>query len=359
MGRARRARKIAARAAFGGGVGAAVLGVGGLGTWGLLRGEAAITRRIVGHPFDGEPDDNGTYGAGPGEPLRMLVLGDSTAKGLGVDDPRQTVGAIIATAVAALAGRPVELTNLAAVGAASADLGEQVERALEQVPHPDITLIMVGANDITQRVSRTTAVRHLSAAVFTLREAGTPVVVGTCPDLGVIEPVPQPLRLLARRWSRDLAAAQTVAVIEQGGRTVSLGDLLGPEFQETPKVMFSVDRFHPSAAGYARAASALLPSVLDALGHSSADTGRAPDQRRGEGIGPVSIAATRAVRDPGTEVSGTAYDGDEHGRQGRWAMLLRRHRAPMPREDGGEPAEPASDTDETTPADEGTASTSH
>ena len=37
-------------------------------------------------------------------------------------------------------------------------------------------------------------------------------------------------RLLARKWSRDLAAAQTVAVVEAGGRTVSLGDLLGPEF---------------------------------------------------------------------------------------------------------------------------------
>ncbi|TWP33462.1 SGNH/GDSL hydrolase family protein [Leekyejoonella antrihumi] len=339
MGRARRARKIAARAAFGGGLGAAGLAVGGLGTWGLLRGEAAVARRLVGNPFDGEPDDDGVYGAGPGESLQMLVVGDSTAKGLGVDDPRQTVGAIIATAVAALAGRSVQLTNLAVVGAASADLGQQVEHALERVPHPDITVIMVGANDITQRVSRTEAVRHLSAAVFTLREAGSPVVVGTCPDLGVIEPVPQPLRLLARRWSRDLAAAQTVAVIEQGGRTVSLGDLLGPEFQETPKVMFSADRFHPSAAGYARAASALLPSVLDALGHSSADTGRAPDLRRGEGIGPVSVAATRAVRDPGTEVSGTAYDGDEHGRQGRWAILLRRHRTPIPRQGASDEVE--------------------
>lgn len=340
MGRARRARKIAAAAAFGGGIGAAGLGALGLGTWGLLRGEAAVARKIVGHPFDGEPDDNGTYGAGPGEPLSIVVIGDSTAKGLGVERADQTVGAIISTAVAALAGRPVELTNLAVVGANSTEIGEQVEQALQKVPHPDVSLIVVGANDVTNRISRTTAVRHLAAAVDTLRQAGSPVVVGTCPDLGAIQPVPQPLRLLARRWSRDLAAAQTVAVIEQGGRTVSLGDLLGPEFQETPNVMFSVDRFHPSAAGYARAASAVLPSVLDVLGHHTADTGRQPDRRRGESIGPVSVAATRAVRDPGTEVSATELAGENRGRRGRFAVLLRRHRTPLPPSKPSEPAEP-------------------
>ena len=66
--------------------------------------------------------------------------------------------------------------------------------------------------------------------------------------------------------SRQLAAAQTIAVVEAGGRTVSLGDLLGPEFAASPAEMFSADRFHPSVAGYASAAAVLLPSVCAALG---------------------------------------------------------------------------------------------
>ena len=86
-----------------------------------------------------------------------------------------------------------------------------------------------------------------------LRAAGCEVVVGTCPDLGAIRPIKPPLRWLARRWSRQLAAAQTVAVVEAGGRTVSLGDLLGPAFEADPDRMFGADRFHPSAEGYARA----------------------------------------------------------------------------------------------------------
>ena len=63
-----------------------------------------------------------------------------------------------------------------------------------------------------------------------MREAGIEVVVGTCPDLGTIRPIAPPLRQVARRWSRRLAAGQAIAVVEAGGRAVSLGTILGPEF---------------------------------------------------------------------------------------------------------------------------------
>jgi lysophospholipase L1-like esterase len=319
-------RRIALHAARGGGIGAA----GVLGAWGVLRGEAAIARRIVGQPFDGAPEDTGVYGAAPGDSIEIVIIGDSTAKGMGADNANQTFGAIVSTAVAALAGRPVQLTNVSVVGATSPDLDGQLDEALKQVPHPDVTIIVVGANDVTSRLSRTDAVAHLADAVRRLRDAGSEVVVGTCPDLGAVKPVPQPLRQLARQWSRRLAAAQTVAVVELGGRTVSLGDLLGHEFSDSPAVMFSKDRFHPSSAGYARAASALLPSVLDALGQVSADTGRKPDRLRGEAVRTVSSAARRAARDPGTEVSGTQVKGVARNVRGPWAVLLRRHRQPLP-----------------------------
>ena len=62
-----------------------------------------------------------------------------------------------------------------------------------------------------------------------------------------------------------MAAAQTIAVVEAGGRTVSLGSVLGPAFA-SDRSMFSIDEFHPSAVGYAQAAAVLLPSVADAVG---------------------------------------------------------------------------------------------
>lgn len=295
-------------------------------TYGLIQAEARLARRVVGNPFDGAPDDDGTYGAAPGEPVQLLVLGDSTAAGMGADNRYQTIGAILATGLAAIMGRPVELTNEAVVGAQSSDLSAQLSRGLARIDRADVAVILIGANDVTHKIDKAVAVRHLQRTVRYLRTLDIPVVVGTCPDLGTVEPVLFPLDQLLRRWSRELATAQTVAAVEAGARTVSLADLLGPEFESSPKVMFSQDQFHPSAAGYARVASALLPTVAaavdawpeDALGDTE------PEPSRGEGIGSLDDAAERAASTPGTEVGPAEFKGTRAGPRGPWAMLRRR-----------------------------------
>ncbi|HEX5533008.1 MAG TPA: SGNH/GDSL hydrolase family protein [Actinomycetales bacterium] len=331
MSRASRARRIAAAAAFGGG-GLTALGALGVG---LVTAEAKLARRQIGTPFGAHgPDADGVYGSGPGDPIDLVVAGDSSAAGLGCESPRQTPGAILATGLAAVSGRPVRLTTVAVVGAQSSGLAAQLDEIFERVPEPDVAVIMVGANDVTHRVKPPVAVRALAAAVTRLREAGVEVVVGTCPDLGTVEPIPQPLRWLARRLSREMAAAQTIAVVEAGGRSVSLGNMLGPEFEAKPHLLFSEDRFHPSAAGYARCASALLPSVCAVAGYwPDGGAERAPERWRGEGVAPVARAAVAAADEPGTEVAATRVGGDERGRQGRWAVLLRRRRHPLPEVD--------------------------
>ncbi|MGB5952442.1 MAG: SGNH/GDSL hydrolase family protein [Ornithinimicrobium sp.] len=329
MSRADRARDIAARAAFGGG-GLAVAGLLGLG---VLKAEAQVARRVIGESPDVGLDDSGRYGAGVGTTIELLMLGDSTAAGVGAGSPETTLGATVAIGVAAITGRPVDLRNVSRNGATSADLTAQVVKGLRGMPKVQVAMIMIGSNDVKERVDQTSSVRDLAEAVVTLQDHGARVVVGTCPDLGTIRPVPQPLRSLARRWSRDMAAAQTVAVVEAGGRTVSIGDLIGPDFHEMPGELFSADRFHPSSAGYARAAAAMLPSVLDALGESTADSQRSPDYRRGEAVEPLPSAAERAVDDPGSEVTGTQVDGSARGARGRWAQLLRRQPSPIPSEE--------------------------
>jgi lysophospholipase L1-like esterase len=326
VSRASRARRVAAAAVFGGG-GIGALGAAGLG---LLAAEAKMARRWIGTPFGKQgPQASGWYGTGTGQPIEMAMLGDSSAVGLGVDDPRETPGAVIAGGLAAITGRPVRLTVVAVVGAESRHLSDQVGCLIETVPQPDVAVVMVGANDVTHRIKPVAAVRALSEAVRRLRELGAEVVVGTCPDLGTIDPIAQPLRYVARRWSRELAAAQTIGVIEAGGRTVSLADLIGEEFAARPRELFSADRFHPSAAGYARAAAVLLPSVCAALGAWPEDVpeGR-PAGRYGAGTDDVAHAAAKAAARAGTEVSGTAVNGAARGPRGRWAKLLRRPSLP-------------------------------
>jgi lysophospholipase L1-like esterase len=246
---------------------------------------------------------------------------------------------VLAGGLAAFLGRPVRLTVVAVVGAESRHLDSQIDRLFAVTPVPHAAVIMVGANDVTHRLKPSESVRCLDLAVRRLRDRGTAVIVGTCPDLGTVEPIPQPLRYLARRWSRQLAAAQTVAVVEAGGRTVSLGDLLGPEFDARPREMFSADRFHPSAAGYAQAAAALLPSVCAALDLLPGElAAQRPDLRIGEGLDDVAHAAARAAAEPGTEVAGTEIAGNTRGPRGRWALLLHR-RLPRPPHRPNRPSE--------------------
>ncbi|MEW2414110.1 SGNH/GDSL hydrolase family protein [Streptomyces sp. NPDC046866] len=325
MSRARTARRIAAGAAYGGGG----LGLVGVAAVGLVLAEVQFAKRTVGTGLGDPPRADGLYGSEfggsqPGDPgagpLRLAMMGDSTAAGLGVHRARQTPAALLASGLAAVAERPVELRNVALSGAMSDDLDRQTGLLLDgSGPPPDVCVIMIGANDVTRRMPPTQSVRYLTSAVRRLRLAGCEVVVGTCPDLGTIEPVYQPLRWLARRVSRQLAAAQTIGVVALGARTISMGDLLGPEFAANPREMFGPDSYHPSAEGYATAAMAILPTVCAAL--SLWPESDRLDVSRNEDVLPVAKAASAAAGQAGTEVSAA---------RGPWALLKYRRRRRVP-----------------------------
>ncbi|MEE1784124.1 SGNH/GDSL hydrolase family protein [Streptomyces sp. SP17BM10] len=325
VSRARVARRIATAAAYGGGG----LGLLGVGLVGLLVTEGRLAIQAIGILEGDPPKADGVYGeafadtAGePQPPLVLAVFGDSTGAGLGVLRSRETPGALLAAGLASVAERPVRLVNAARSGGRSADLSGQLEQALPH--HPDIAVIMIGANDVTRHSPAQLAVRQLGEAVAALRANGCEVVVGTCPDLGTIKPVRPPLRWVARRLSRQLAAAQTIAVVEAGGRTVSLGSLLGPEFAARPE-MFAADRYHPSAQGYATAAMAILPSVCAALGLWP-DEEHPAGPVRGETVLPVAMAAAAAAGRAGTEVAAVEAEGATR----RWALLRNRLRGGLP-----------------------------
>jgi len=314
-------------AAGAGVAGATTAGVAA-GLFALLKGEAlAARRRVEQHtPVDDPPTGNGIWGEGSGEPIVLAIMGDSSAVGLGVDDVTETPGVLVAAGLSRLARRPVRLVRVAISGAESRHLDEQASDVLPE--KPDVAVIMIGANDVTARTRPQVACRYLGDVVRRLRSAGVQVVVATCPDLGTVRPIPQPLRSMARKWSRDMAAAQIVAVVKAGGRTVALGSSLGPTFA-TYRELWSDDGFHPSAAGSATAASVVLPSVADALGYwpiSRSDIRDRALKRRNRSI---SQAAARSSQQTGSEVTGdqlTTLDG----RRREWARLTRLLPAPLP-----------------------------
>jgi lysophospholipase L1-like esterase len=247
-----------------------------VGARNLLTVQAEQARNVIPKAWDIPPGADGVYSPG-GEPVRrwergasfdihLMIFGDSTATGYGCEDAEEVPGVRIARGLAEQSGALVRLSTKAIVGASSKGLAGQVDAMLVAGPPPDVAVIMVGANDVTVLNGIGPSARRLGAAVQRLRSVGTTVVVGTCPDLGVVTAIPQPLRWTARSVGIRLARAQSAAVRAAGGVPVPLADLMAPHFQHQPDVMFSEDRFHPSAAGYALAAEQLLVPLHDALG---------------------------------------------------------------------------------------------
>ncbi|HEX3548406.1 MAG TPA: SGNH/GDSL hydrolase family protein [Mycobacterium sp.] len=247
-----------------------------VGARNLLSGQADRARRVIPKSWDMPPRADGVYspGGGPVErwhrgmpfDLHLMIFGDSTAAGYGCGAADELPGVLIARGLAESSGKRIRLSTKAIVGATSKGLSGQIDAMFVAGPPPDAAVIMIGANDITKPNGIGPSARRLGRAVRRLRGSGAVVVVGTCPDFGVIRAIPQPLRWVARSRGLRLARSQAAAVRSAGGAPVPFSDLLAPEFHKAPEVLFSYDMFHPSAAGYALASQQLLPALCNALG---------------------------------------------------------------------------------------------
>jgi lysophospholipase L1-like esterase len=247
-----------------------------LGARNLLVGQATRARTVIPKSWEIPPRADGVYsrGGGPvqrwqrGTPvdLHLMMFGDSTASGYGCSSAEEVPGVLIARGLAERTGTRIRLSTKAIVGATSKGVCSQVDAMFVAGPPPDAAVMMLGANDVTALNGIPQSARRLASAVRKLRARGAVVVVGTCPDLGLISAIPQPLRSLAHSRGLQLARAQAGAVRAAGGVPVPLAQLLAPQFRATPDTMFSADGFHPSPTAYALAAEQLLRVLCDELG---------------------------------------------------------------------------------------------
>ncbi|MFD4635734.1 SGNH/GDSL hydrolase family protein [Lentzea sp. NPDC058436] len=187
--------------------------------------------------------------------MRLCLLGDSIAAGVGSTRREDTLGPLLADALRK-AGHQVDLDVRAVPGARSADLRAQV-RAAGRI---DIAVIVIGANDLTRFVPPQVGAQQLHDAVADLRAAGAEVVVSTAPDLSVVAHVPPALRDVVSAASRQYAVTQQQAVIRAGGVVAHVEQAVTSRFAADPS-LFASDRFHPSGAGYREIAAALAPAV--------------------------------------------------------------------------------------------------
>ncbi|GAA5195278.1 hypothetical protein GCM10023322_61660 [Rugosimonospora acidiphila] len=202
--------------------------------------------------------------------LRLVLLGDSSALGVGVDRVTDTVGGRLAELLAGGAerdGRRIEVSSVAVSGSRAEDLATQVARALVG-DRPDVAVILVGANDALRPHRPRRSAAHLGGAVRRLRDAEVAVVVGTCPDLGAVRAFAPPLRQIVGLIGRGVANAQLDEVRAAGGIPVDLARQVGPVFRADAGTLCH-DGFHPSADGYRVWAHALYPATAEAAGVTS------------------------------------------------------------------------------------------
>jgi lysophospholipase L1-like esterase len=245
---------------------AATLLAGAVGSVALLAGEVIAARaRRYAKPTMGLALRT-SMGPSAAPVLRLVLLGDSAAIGVGVEWLSETVGGqlarLLAEGTAEAGPRHVMLSSVGVAGSRSTDLATQVARALLG-DRPDVAVVLIGAHDATALRSPEESAQHLGSAVGRLRDAGVQVVVGTCPDLGALRAIAPPLRQVAGMLGRRMAKAQARAVTDAGGVVVDLADETGAVFRADAGTL-CYDGFHPSADGYRVWAHALFPAVEEA-----------------------------------------------------------------------------------------------
>jgi lysophospholipase L1-like esterase len=214
--------------------------------------------------------------------LRMVVLGDSTAAGVGVDRPEDALPYLIASRVADAERREVHVVSYGWAGARAADLvRQQLPRAIEPLrptqtesflAGADIVAVVIGSNDATHN----TPPRRFRASLRTVLDG----IADVAPDARVVlAGIPafrgalrgiEPLIFLADQYARLLRPISRDEAARAGAAYADLARDVPPLISGRTDVLSS-DQFHPSVVGY----SAWAEVIADALLAGADQTGSA------------------------------------------------------------------------------------
>lgn len=206
---------------------------------------------------------------GDAAPLRLVVLGDSTAAGVGSPTVDGALPVLIAERVAPALGRPVSVVGHGVSGARTDDTRSEQVPMLTGAP-ADVVVIVVGANDVTHVTPPWVLRRQTAELLAEVRDAaaGTPVILAGIPLFTGTPRLPVPLRWVVGAYARPLRDAQRdVADQTAGVRFVDIARDASPRFRGVPDAM-SADGYHPSPTGYAFWADAIAAEIIPAVRRS-------------------------------------------------------------------------------------------
>ncbi len=166
----------------------------------LLVAQAMATRARMPRLPEASGAREGVVGHGP--LLRLLILGDSSAAGVGVAEQSQALAGHLPKALAKQAALRVQWRLVAQSGLTSAQCLAQLQSS---VPfEADVAVVVLGVNDIIDQVTSHSAVAARSAIANRLRNGHgvAHVVFAPLPPVQHFPALPQPLRWVAGRDAR-------------------------------------------------------------------------------------------------------------------------------------------------------------
>lgn len=175
---------------------------------------------------------------------RILVIGDSSAVGVGAEDPAQSFPGYVGAQYP-----DAEIINRGVNGAKVRDLIPLLKSHVEE--RYDLLMIHIGGNDIVWFTPLNELEQDLATVIRLAKPLAPKIVMMSCGDAGTARVFP-----FGTRWILTLRTKQVRTIFLQITTyfRVNYVDLYlrrrDDPFQQEHKTYYSPDDFHPSGAGY-------------------------------------------------------------------------------------------------------------
>lgn len=204
---------------------------------------------------------SGVEGEGgmPGPPLRILIVGDSSAAGVGVEEQAHALAQPLARLLSAVTRRRVAWQLIAKSGVNAREALALLMRS--EVAPADYLVTALGTNDVTSQSKPDSFLRDYMALAEHLRErtGAVGMVITGLPPLRILPAVPHPLRWYLGRYANRLdRVLQRWVNLHPMRRYVSL------EWAANPAEM-AIDRYHPGPGQYRRWSELVCDEIVTLL----------------------------------------------------------------------------------------------
>jgi len=175
-------------------------------------------------------------------PLRLLVVGESTAVGVGATRPEAALAPRLAEVLYREQGRAVRWQVVGENGIRAAGLARKLSRHRDLLD-ADVAVVLLGANDTSGLSSMRRWLRDLSSVLSLLGERCERIFVAPVPPFHLFRLLPYPLRWLLGH--RGLALCDARRALARPGRVI----VMEGEFPRERRYL-AADGYHPSDVAY-------------------------------------------------------------------------------------------------------------